>query len=192
MSREGRACRSKTEPVRGGRRTGSHIPRRRAAPSRDAGLAFANTSSSPCAGSGSLLPDSFPNRIPLWLHHIHPIHCHHTVPTHLRDRPSRTSPAVIDAIREAANSIARGIPSRRRQISTTAPTSSAVAIEKRGATLWARSTNRLTAAESIPPLRSSEGTGHTCSSATLSPLAQSATVRIVATSREGGEAPRRD
>ena len=65
--------------------------------------------------------------------------------------------------------MARGIPSRRRQISTTAPASSAVAIEKRGATLWARSTNRLTAAESIPPLRSSEGTGHTCSSATPSP-----------------------
>ena len=65
--------------------------------------------------------------------------------------------------------MANGIPSRRRQISTTAATSSALSIEKRGAKLRARSTNRFTAAESIPPLRSSEGTGHTCSSATPSP-----------------------
>ena len=76
--------------------------------------------------------------------------------------------------------MANGIPSRRRQISTTASASSAVASEKRGATPWARSTNRLTAAESIPPLRSSEGTGHTCSSATPSPSRLVATIRTVA------------
>ena len=35
----------------------------------------------------SLLPGSFPNRISRWLHHIHPIHCHHTVPIQLRNRP---------------------------------------------------------------------------------------------------------
>ena len=46
--------------------------------------------SNPRAASGSLLPDSFPNRISRWLHHIHPIHCHHTVPTHPRNRPITT------------------------------------------------------------------------------------------------------
>ena len=49
-------------------------------------------------------------------------------------RRSRTSLAVIDAIREAANSIANGIPSSRRQISTTAAASSASASEKPEAT----------------------------------------------------------
>ena len=44
--------------------------------------------SNPRAASGSLLPDSFPNRISRWLHHIHPIHRHHTAPTHLRNCPS--------------------------------------------------------------------------------------------------------
>ena len=83
------------------------------------------------------------------------------------DRAPRS--AVIDAIREAASSIASGIPSRRRQISTTAAASSALASEKRGATLRARSTNRLTAAESMPAPTSSEGTGHNCSSATPNP-----------------------
>ena len=48
--------------------------------------------SNPCAASGSLLPDSFPNRISRWLHHIHPIHRHHTVPTHLRNRPIMSRP----------------------------------------------------------------------------------------------------
>ena len=72
-------------------------------------------------------------------------------------------------MREAANSMANGIPSRRRQISTTAAASSAVANEKREATLWARSMNRATAAESMPAPTSSEGTGHSCSSATPSP-----------------------
>ena len=41
--------------------------------------------SNPCAASGPLLPDSFPIRISRWLHHIHPFHCHHTVPPHLRN-----------------------------------------------------------------------------------------------------------
>ena len=80
--------------------------------------------------------------------------------------------------------MANGIPSRRRQISTTAPASSGVAIEKRGATLWARSTNRSTAAESIPALTSSEGTGHTCSSATPSPSRLVARIRTVAELRQ--------
>ena len=65
--------------------------------------------------------------------------------------------------------MARGIPSRRRQISTTAAASSALVIEKRGATLPARSTNKFTAAESMPAPTSSDGTGHNCSSATPSP-----------------------
>ena len=88
--------------------------------------------------------------------------------------------AVIDAIREAANSMANGIPSRRRQISTTAAASSAAANEKRGATLRARSTNRVTAAESIPAPTSSEGTGHNCSSATPSPSRLVARILTVA------------
>ena len=65
--------------------------------------------------------------------------------------------------------MANGIPSRRRQISTTAAASSAVATEKREATLRARSTNRFTAAESMPARTSSEGTSHNCSSATPNP-----------------------
>ena len=65
--------------------------------------------------------------------------------------------------------MANGIPSRRRQISTTAAASSAVATEKREATLRARSTNRVTAAESMPARTSSEGTSHNCSSATPNP-----------------------
>ena len=65
--------------------------------------------------------------------------------------------------------MASGIPSRRRQISTTAAASSAVATEKREATLRARSTNRVTAAESMPAPTSSEGTSHNCSSATPNP-----------------------
>jgi hypothetical protein len=43
--------------------------------------------SNPGATSGSLLPDSSLHRISRWLHHIHPVHCHHTVPIHLRNRP---------------------------------------------------------------------------------------------------------
>jgi len=92
----------------------------------------------------------------------------------------RTSIAVIDAMREAANSIANGMPSRRRQVSTTAPASSAWAIEKPEATLQARSTNRLTAAESIPAPTSNEGTSHNCSSATRNPSRLVARIRTVA------------
>jgi len=40
--------------------------------------------SDPRAASGLPLPDSFPNRIFRWLHHIHPIHCHH-IPATLID-----------------------------------------------------------------------------------------------------------
>ena len=75
--------------------------------------------------------------------------------------------------------MARGIPSRRRQISTTVSASSARANENRCATLQARSTNRVTAAESVPASRSSEGTSHNCSSATPNPsrlVARSLTV----------------
>jgi hypothetical protein len=45
----------------------------------------------PRAVSGSLLPESFPNRILLWIHHIHPIRCHHIAPTHLQNRPPSSS-----------------------------------------------------------------------------------------------------
>ena len=68
---------------------GAPVPRPRqgrASPRRKPGDRQAPFSN-PRAASGSLLPDSFPNRISRWLHHIHPIHCHHTVPTHLRNRP---------------------------------------------------------------------------------------------------------
>ena len=65
--------------------------------------------------------------------------------------------------------MANGIPSSLRQISTTAPASSALLNEKREATLRARSTNSSTAAESIPAPTSSDGTSHTCSSATPNP-----------------------
>ena len=60
------------------------------------------------------------------------------VPAHAAIRPaagidhragSRSSAGVIDTIRDAANSIARGMPSRRRQISTTAFAS--VALDER-------------------------------------------------------------
>ena len=70
-------------------------------------------------------------------------------PTSSRNRSSsrsRTSATVMDCIREAANSIASGIPSRRRQISTTA--SPRPASEMPGATAWARSTNNVAALES--------------------------------------------
>ena len=56
----------------------------------------------------------------------------------------------------------------------------------RGATLWARSTNRFTAAESIPAPTSSEGTGHNCSSATPSPSRLVARIVTVAECAEDG------
>jgi hypothetical protein len=65
--------------------------------------------------------------------------------------------------------MASGIPSRRRQISTTAPASSALPSAKRGATLRARSMNRLAAVELMPASTSSDGTGHSCSSTTPRP-----------------------
>ena len=71
-------------------------------------------------------------------------------------------------MREAASSIANGIPSRRPQISTTA-LASAPASEIPGATAAARCRNRVAAAESTPASTSSEGTGHSCSSATRKP-----------------------
>ena len=65
--------------------------------------------------------------------------------------------------------MANGMPSRRRQISTTAVASSASATEKRDATLWARSTNEISGGGVDAASTSSEGTDHTCSSATPSP-----------------------
>ena len=47
--------------------------------------------------------------------------------------------------------------------------SSALVMVKRGATLRARSTNSLTAAESMPASTSNQGNGYTCSSTTPSP-----------------------
>ena len=82
--------------------------------------------------------------------------------------------------------MASGIPSRRRQISTTAAASSLWATEKCGATLRARSTNRFTAAESMPAPISSEGTGHSCSSATPSPSRLVARIVTVAEWVEDG------
>ena len=65
--------------------------------------------------------------------------------------------------------MASGIPSRRRQISTTAAASSALSIEKRGATAAGAFDEQIHRGRVDSPLRSSEGTGHTCSSATPSP-----------------------
>ena len=75
--------------------------------------------------------------------------------------------------------MANGMPSRRRQISTTATASSGFASEKSGTTLRARSTNRSTAAESMPAPTSSDGTGHSCSSATPNPSRLVARIRTV-------------
>ena len=55
------------------------------------------------------------------------------------------------------------------QISTTASASRPWLSEKSGATLRARSTKRLTAAEPMPEPTSSDGTRHNCSSPTPSP-----------------------
>ena len=66
------------------------------------------------------------------------------------------------------SSIASGMPSRRRQISTTAAASRRVN-ETLGATSWARSTNRVAAASPAPMLTSSDGTGQSCSSRCRSP-----------------------
>jgi hypothetical protein len=60
---------------------GPHRPR------GDANLAFAITVVKSSCRFRFSTPRFFPNRISRWLHHIHPIHCHHTVPTHLRNRP---------------------------------------------------------------------------------------------------------
>ncbi len=65
--------------------------------------------------------------------------------------------------------MANGMPSRRRQISTTASASPGWASEKSDTTLWARSTKRFTAADSVPELTSSDGTRHNCSSLTPNP-----------------------
>ncbi len=84
------------------------------------------------------------------------------------------------AIREAASSMASGIPSRRRQISTTAAASPSSPTMKRGETCCARSTNKATAAESTPAPTSSEGTGHSRSSPMPSPSRLVATILVVA------------
>ena len=92
-------------------------------------------------------------------------------PTSSRNRSSsrsRNSVTVIDCMREAASSIANGIPSRRAQISTTAPGSAPVS-EISGATAAARCMNRVAAAASTPLSTSSDGTGQSCSSATRKP-----------------------
>ena len=65
-------------------------------------------------------------------------------------------------------------------MSTTAAASSGWLIENRCATLRARSTNKVTAAESVPAPTSSEGTGHNCSSATPSPSRLVARILTVA------------
>ena len=84
-------------------------------------------------------------------------------------RRSRTSWALIDTIRAAANSIANAIPSRRRQISITAVASASSSNANAGFTAWARSTNNATAADADPARTSSDGTGHSCSAPTRSP-----------------------
>ena len=95
--------------------------------------------------------------------------------------------AVIDAIREAANSMANGIPSRRRQISTTAAASSAVGHREAAAPHLGRVRRTGSPPPSrFPPPTSSEGTGHTCSSATPSPSRLVARIRHRRRLREDG------
>src|ERR1700734_1736996 len=65
--------------------------------------------------------------------------------------------------------MASGMPSSLRQISTTASASPGWDNEKSDTTLWARSTKRFTAADSVPELTSSDGTRHNCSSLTPTP-----------------------
>src|SRR6516164_5006971 len=65
--------------------------------------------------------------------------------------------------------MANGMPSSLRQISTTASASPGWASEKSDTTLWARSTNRFTAVDSVPEVTSSDGTRHNCSSLTPTP-----------------------
>ena len=86
----------------------------------------------------------------------------------------------MDCMRDAANSIANGIPSRRRQISTTNSSALAPANEMPGATAPARSTNNMGAAESALLRTSSDGTGQSCSSASRSPSRLVATTVTVA------------
>src|ERR1051325_10296981 len=60
-------------------------------------------------------------------------------------------------MRAAASSIARGMPSKRRQISLTK--SASLPSSNRGATARARSTNKATAGEATPSRKPSDGTG---------------------------------
>ncbi len=89
-------------------------------------------------------------------------------PTAEIDGRADPAPGSGDVNDDAASSIANGIPSRRRQISTTAVASSASARLKLVETLCARATKRSTAGDVIPPLTFSEGTDHNCSSPTSS------------------------
>ena len=82
-------------------------------------------------------------------------------------RRSRISVTDIESSREAANSIASGIPSSRWQISTTASSSSTG--ETPRATAHARSTNSDAAAESGPVRTSRGGTGQSNSSLIRNP-----------------------
>ena len=82
-------------------------------------------------------------------------------------RRSRISVTDIESSREAANSIASGIPSSRWQISTTASSSSTG--ETPRATAHARSTNSEAAAESGPVRTSRGGTGQSNSSLIRNP-----------------------
>jgi hypothetical protein len=62
-------------------------PGRRAAPSRG-DLAFATTIVKSSRLPRLSTPRFLSRRISRWLHHIHTSRCHHTAPTHLRNRPS--------------------------------------------------------------------------------------------------------
>lgn len=84
-------------------------------------------------------------------------------------RRSRTSAAVIDPVRDAASSIANGIPSSLRQISTTAAASAGAVNVAYGDTACARSMNNAAAAELLPARISNDGTGQSCSSLSRSP-----------------------
>ncbi len=88
------------------------------------------------------------------------------------------------------------MPSRRRQISTTADDSASSPNTKSGFTARARSTNSSTAADPSAAATSSDGTGHNCSAPTRSPsrdvvmiLIVVVWVRIVST--RSAAAPRR-
>ena len=111
-------------------------------------------------------------------------------PTSSRNRSSRwsrISVTVIDSMREAASSMASGMPSRRRQISAT--TSAASTNEMAGATADGALDEQRRGA--VDAATSSDGTGQSCSSASRRPSRLVARTFTVSTGRGSPRSCRR-